>query len=83
MRQIVLAKDLPDGFRFDQRGLLYTSSLDSVQVYAEDGTRVGRIPVPEKIGNLTFGGINRDQLYICASTSLYRIRLDTRGVQLP
>jgi formyltetrahydrofolate synthetase len=28
-------------------------------------------------------GINRDQLYICASTSLYRIRLDTRGVQLP
>ena len=74
---------LPDGFRFDQRGLLYTSSLDSVQVYAEDGVRVGRIPVPEKIGNVTFGGINRDQLYICASTSLYRIRLDTRGVQLP
>ena len=54
-----------------------------MQVYAEDGTKVGRIPVPEKIGNLTFGGINRDQLYICASTSLYRIRLNTRGVQLP
>lgn len=82
-RFVDVAPGLPDGFRFDQRGLLYTSSLDSVQVYAQDGTKVGRIPVPEKIGNLTFGGINRDQLYICASTSLYRIRLNTRGVQLP
>jgi gluconolactonase len=79
----VVEPGLPDGFRFDQRGLLYTSSLDSVQVYAEDGTAMGGIAVPEKIGNLTFGGPNRDQLYICASTSLYRIRLRTRGVQLP
>jgi len=74
---------VPDGFRFDQRGLLYVSSLDSVQVYAQDGTRVGRIAVPEKVGNVTFGGPNRDHLYICASTSLYRVRLRTRGVQLP
>lgn len=79
----VIEPGVPDGMRFDQRGLLYTSSADSVQVYAEDGTRVGRIPVPEKVGNLTFGGANRDWLYICASTSLYRIRLHTRGVQLP
>jgi gluconolactonase len=79
----VIEPGLPDGMRFDQRGLLYTSSQDSVQVYAQDGVRVGRIEVPEKIGNLTFGGANRDQLYICASTSLYRIRLRTRGVQLP
>jgi gluconolactonase len=79
----VIEPGLPDGMRFDQRGLLYTSSLDAVQVYAEDGTRVGRIPVPEKVGNLTFGGPNRDVMYVCATTSLYRIRLHTRGVQLP
>jgi gluconolactonase len=79
----VIEPGLPDGFRFDQRGLLYVSSQDGVQVYAEDGVRVGRIAVPEKVGNLTFGGHNRDVLYICASTSLYRIRLRTRGVQLP
>jgi gluconolactonase len=79
----VIDPGVPDGIRFDQRGLLYTSSGDSVQAYAEDGTRVGRIPVPEKVGNLTFGGPNRDWLYICATTSLYRIRLQTRGVQLP
>jgi gluconolactonase len=64
-------------------GFVYTSSEDSVQVYHPDGTRLGRIGVPEKVGNLTFGGPARDQLYIAASSSLYRIRLNTTGVQRP
>jgi gluconolactonase len=54
-----------------------------VQVYHPDGTRLARIPVPEKVGNLTFGGSGRDELYICASRSLYRLRLHTRGLQTP
>jgi gluconolactonase len=70
---------LADGFRVDVHGHLYTSSEDSVQVYAADGTRIGRIPVPEKVGNLTFGGVDGNELYICASSSLYRITLATRG----
>ena len=74
---------VPDGFRVDVQGWIYTSSQDSVQVFHPDGTLLGRIPVPEKVGNVTFGGPERDQLYICASTSLYRIRLATRGVQQP
>ena len=79
----VIEPGLPDGMRFDQRGFLYTSAQDGVHVYAQDGARIGRIPVPEKVGNLTFGGHARDTLYICGTTSLYRIRLHTRGVQLP
>jgi len=74
---------VPDGFRLDRQGFLYTSSQDSVQVYHPDGTRLGKIHVPEKVGNLTFGGPERDVLYIAASTSLYRIRLATRGIQWP
>jgi gluconolactonase len=35
--------------------------------------------VPEKVGNLCFGGANGDELFICASTSLYHLRLNTRG----
>jgi gluconolactonase len=70
---------LADGFRVDVHGHLYTSSEDSVQVYAADGTRIGRIAVPEKVGNLTFGGVDGNELYICASSSLYRITLATRG----
>jgi gluconolactonase len=79
----VVEPGLPDGFRIDRHGFVYTSSEDSVQVYHPDGTRIGRIAVPEKIGNLTLGGPAHDQLFIAASTSLYRIRLNTAGVQRP
>lgn len=70
---------LADGLRVDIHGFVYTSSADSVQVYHPDGTRVGRIAVPEMVGNLVFGGPGGDTLFICASSSLYRIRLNTRG----
>lgn len=78
----VVEPGLADGFRVDRSGYVYTSSADSVQVYHPDGTRVARIPVPEKVANLTFGGPAGDELFICASSSLYRIRLNTCGAVL-
>ena len=75
----VVEPGLADGFRVDVHGFVYTSSEDSVQVYHPDGTRIGRIAVPEKVGNVVFGGEEGDELFICASTSLYRVRLNTRG----
>ena len=75
----VITPGLSDGLRVDVNGFVYTSSEDSVQVYHPDGTRIGRIPVPEKVGNLCFGGVAGDELFICASTSLYHTRLATRG----
>ncbi len=66
---------LPDGFRLDEFDNLYVSSLDSIQVFAPDGTRIGRIPIPEKVGNCCFGGRSRTTLFIAASTSLYAIEL--------
>jgi gluconolactonase len=75
----VIEPGLADGFRIDTQGWLYTSSADSVQVYHPDGSRLARVPVPEKVGNLCFGGPEHNQLYICASSSLYRIQLNTRG----
>jgi gluconolactonase len=79
----VVEPGLADGFRLDVQGWVYTSSADAVQVWHPDGTLLGRIAVPEKVGNLTFGGPRRDQLYVAASTSLYRIRLNTKGLQTP
>lgn len=79
----VVSPGLSDGFRVDHRGWVYSSSADSVQVYHPDGTLLAKIYVPEKVGNLTFGGQQRDELYICASTSLYRIRLNAHGIQSP
>ena len=76
----VVSPGLPDGFRVDRQGWIYTSSLDSVQVYDVDGILLGKIHVPEKVGNLCFGGLKGNQLYIAASTSLYRITLHTQGL---
>jgi gluconolactonase len=74
---------VPDGFRLDAQGWIYTSALDGVHVFHPDGTLLGKLHVPEKVGNVTFGGPARDTLYIAASSSLYRIRLATRGLQTP
>ncbi|WP_013334692.1 SMP-30/gluconolactonase/LRE family protein [Gloeothece verrucosa] len=69
----------PDGFRIDAQGNIFTSSSDSVQVYAPDGTRLGKIPVPETCTNMTFGGPKGDRLFITAGHSLYAIDLNTHG----
>ncbi|BBD60711.1 SMP-30/gluconolaconase/LRE domain-containing protein [Nostoc sp. HK-01] len=78
----VIEPGQPDGFRVDEYGNVFISSEDSVQVYAADGTRLGKILVPEVCANLTFGGKERDRLFITAGKSLYAIDLKTRGVQL-
>ncbi|MBB3005662.1 SMP-30/gluconolactonase/LRE family protein [Cupriavidus alkaliphilus] len=71
----VIEPGLPDGLRVDRRGWLFTSSASGVQVFHPDGARMAQIPVPEKVGNLAFGGAAGNELFIAASTSLYRLRL--------
>lgn len=78
----VVAPGLPDGFRLDEAGNLFTSSYDGVQVYSSTGERIGQIPVPEHVGNLTFGGPDGSYLFIAATTSLYGIQLTTKGAAL-
>jgi len=70
-----ISPGLPDGFRIDRQGWIYTSSEDSVQVLHLDGTLLAKIPVPEKVGNLCFAGNDEKIIYVAASTSLYRITL--------
>ena len=69
-----------DGFRVDRNGNIWTSTADAVAVYAPDGTLIGRIPVPEIVSNLTFGGPKRNRLYITAQTSLYAIFVNAHGL---
>jgi gluconolactonase len=64
---------VPDGFRVDERGNVWTSALDGVHVLAPDGGEVAFIPVPEKVGNLCFGGDDGRYLFVAATTSLYGI----------
>lgn len=68
-----------DGFRFDRDGRLWTSTGEGVECYKRDGTLLGRIKVPEVVANVTFGGAQRNVLYICGTTSLYAVRLMVNG----
>ena len=74
---------VPDGFRLDVDGNLWTSCQDGVICFAPDGTALGKINIPAVVANLTFGGPRRNRLFITATKSLYAVYVATTGVQAP
>ena len=74
---------VPDGFRLDDQGHLWTSAADGVHCFHPDGTLLGKVLVPEIVANLTFGGPRRNRMYICGTTSLYAVTLCVNGALRP
>lgn len=74
---------VPDGFRVDTDGNIWTSAADGVHCYSPAGELLGKILVPETVANVTFGGPRRNRLFIAASTSLYSVSLGSNGIQTP
>lgn len=70
---------LYDGLRVDVHGNLWISAGDGVHCHAPDGTLLGKVRVPETAANVCFGGAKRNRLFICGTTSLYAVYLNTRG----
>jgi gluconolactonase len=71
----------PDGIRVDPAGRLFSSAKDGVQIFSDKGDLIGKILLPESCANLCFGGKDKDELYMTASKSLYRIKLTTMGAK--
>jgi gluconolactonase len=71
-----------DGFRVDWKDRIWTSTAEGVHCYDPDGTLIGKILIPEMVSNVTFGGVKRNRLFICGTTSLYSIYLTTNGSKL-
>jgi gluconolactonase len=71
-----------DGFRLDDEGRIWTSARDGIHCYDPDGTLIGKVRVPEITANCVFGGPKRNILYICATSSLYAVRLMVNGAKL-
>jgi len=74
---------IPDGFRLDTEGNIWTSAGDGVQCITPGGDLIGKIPVPEKVANVVFGGPKRNRLFICGFTSLYAVYVNAQGAQRP
>jgi gluconolactonase len=72
-----------DGFRVDEHGNIWSSAGDGVHCISQRGELLGKIFVPHVVANVTFGGHAKNRLFIGASTTLYSIYLNTRGVQTP
>ncbi|MDQ3812136.1 MAG: SMP-30/gluconolactonase/LRE family protein [Chloroflexota bacterium] len=75
-----------DGLRCDIQGNIWASSnagrnvgYSGVTVWSPAGNLLGRIRIPEVVGNITFGGPKRNRLFMAASTSLYALYVGTQG----
>ncbi len=78
-----LAKgDLVDGMKLDERGNVYVTGPEGVLVFSPGGEHLGTIKIPEPVGNLNWGDDDWKSLYIPASTSVYRVRMNVAGNRL-
>ena len=48
-------------------------------VWNPDGKLLGRIRIPEVVGNITFGGPKRNRLFMAGSQSLYAVYTNIQG----
>jgi len=70
-----------DGIRLDDTGRVWAAAHDGLHCFDPDGTLLGKLHIPEVVANFTFGGRKRNDLFICASSSLYTLRVNVTGAR--
>jgi len=79
-RQLFVAQG-SDGMTLDAEGNVYLCGK-GVTIYNPQGVKIGHIAIPEPwTANLCFGGKNKDVLFITASTALYTVQMNVKGVE--
>ena len=73
-----ISPGFPDGIKVDSEGRVYSSCFSGVQVFDPDGSLVGEIELPGAV-NFTFGGPDRNVLYITADDSIWAAVLSATG----
>ncbi len=69
-----------DGMTLDNEGNLYATGTAGVSVFGPGGNLIETIPVPQSwTANVTFGGPERDRLFITAGTGIYSIQMRVRA----
>jgi gluconolactonase len=78
-RQIAVSTlEHPDGLETDREGRIYASYAGGVQVLDPSGEVIGEIELPGAV-NFTFGGPERNTLYITADTAVWAVSLNAKG----
>jgi len=78
-----ISPGFPDGLRVDRTGHVFTSAGDGIHILTPNGRRIGKIPLPEVTSNCVFGGPDGSDLFMTATTSLYRVRTRTAKAPRP
>jgi sugar lactone lactonase YvrE len=73
-------RGVPDGMKVDSEGHVFCTGPGGVWVFGDNGRQIGRIVMPEVTANLAWGDADWQTLYMTASTSLYRLRLNVKGI---
>lgn len=69
-----------DGMKVDIKGNIYSTAPGGVWIFSPDGELLGIIEIPEPPANIAWGDEDYKTLYITARNSLYRVRLQIRGI---
>ena len=78
-----IAPGYADGLAMDEDGNLWSSAADGVHCIDPTGRLLGKILIPYRVSNLTFGGPQRNRLFVGGSHTLYAIFLNQRGAGWP
>jgi gluconolactonase len=70
----------PDGMKIDSAGNVYCTGPGGIHVFDPEAACLGVIHVPEHTANFAWGDADYRSLYITASTSVYRIRVQVPGL---
>ncbi|MCH7593305.1 MAG: SMP-30/gluconolactonase/LRE family protein [Chloroflexi bacterium] len=74
-----ISPHVPDGLRVDSDGNLYVAAGDGVQVFTPEGEMLGKFLTPEVAANCCFGMADRRTLFICATSSVWMVRVKSTG----
>ncbi|MGH9451540.1 MAG: SMP-30/gluconolactonase/LRE family protein [Terriglobia bacterium] len=69
----------PDGMKLDVKGNIYSAGPGGVWIFSPSAKHLATIRIPERVGNLAWGGRDGRTLYVTATTSVYRVRLNIPG----
>ncbi len=73
---------VPDGMKFDSAGHLFCVAQGGVHVFLPDGSCLGRVLIPEQATNFVWGDADLKTLYVTATTSVYRLRVQVAGLPM-
>jgi gluconolactonase len=75
---------VPDGICVDDTGNLYIANNDdaikAILVFDPAGHGLGRIPIPFRPSNCSFGGADRRTLYVTTLHTVYEVRMPAPGL---